>query len=265
MAEFLADKGIASVEFFHDGPDRGKIGEVLRNTGLEGIYIAVIPSKEEQLWLCDPDPMCRAQAVDMLKDRLNEARDNGMERVMINSGRSVADVDKGLEALAASVADLYEHAEKINFPLRLCLEPCDSWMDARHLVGPYARAVSFVKTVRGRGYPLTLTMDSAHTVEEGEDFRAAVMAAKPYCNHIHFANCQIADPLDPLYGDKHLGFEFPNTPWTPATLADLFAELETIYPCSEELRIALEVLCRGDDPYVYFEKMWASLPFLGNG
>ena len=34
-------------------------------------------------------------------------------------------------------------------------------------------------------------MDTAHTVEEGEDFLEALTAVKPYCNHIHFANCFI--------------------------------------------------------------------------
>ena len=264
MAGFLKEKGVGCVEFYHDGPDRGKIGGVLSDVGLDAVYIAVIPSKEQKLWLCDLDPRARKAAVAMMKNCIDEAAGNGMEQVMINSGRLTADVEAGLEALGDSVEQLYEHAAGKNYPFRLFLEPCDSIIDAFHLVGPYRRAVDFAAMMRGRGFPLELTMDSAHTAEENEDFAEALVQAKPYCNHVHFANCRIADPADALYGDKHLGFEYSGSVWTPETLAALFPKLEALYPGGEPLRIALEVLCREDDPYAYFEKMWDLLPFLAN-
>lgn len=262
MAEFLKGKGVACIEFYHDGPDRRKIGQVLADVGMEGVYIAVIPSKEQKLWLCDLDSEARKKAVAMLKACLDEAQDNGMTQVLINSGRITDDIPAGLAALAASVEELYTYAAGKNFPLRLFLEPCDTHMDAYHLIGPYARAIEFITMVRERGFPIELTMDAAHTAEEGEDFAQALHAARPYCNHIHFANCLIDDPRNPLYGDKHLGFEYANTVWSPEALAGLFAELEKLYPGDEPLRVALEVLCRTDDPYAYFETMWSSLPFL---
>lgn len=262
MAEFLAGRGVDGIEFYHDGPGRDRTGRIAADAGLSPVYIAVIPSKEQKLYLCDTDGDQRRKAVAMLKNCLDEAAANGIDTLMINSGRIEADTDLGLEALADSLEQLCNHADAHNYKIDICLEPCDSHMDAMHLIGPYARAVSFVEKMRKRGVPLSLTMDSAHTSEEGEDFLEAVKGARPHCNHIHFANCRISDPADSLYGDKHLGFEYADTPWTPKTLAILFTQLEALYPGEDHLRIALEVLCREDDPYAYFDTMWKSLPFL---
>jgi sugar phosphate isomerase/epimerase len=263
MTAFLNEKGIGCVEFYHDGPERGKIGKVLAESGLEGVYIAVIPSKEGKLWLCDTDHDAKDAAVRMLKNCIDEAAANGIGNILINSGRLTEDVEEGLDALADSVEQAYEYAAGKNYSLRFSLEPCDSVMDAFHLVGPYHRAVGFADKMRKRGFPLELTMDTAHTVEEGEDFSAAVTAAKPYCNHVHFANCRVDNPADPFYGDKHIGFEFSGSVWTPETLTEMFHKLRALYPGDEPLRLALEVLCREDDPYAYFDMMWKSLPLKG--
>lgn len=262
MAEYLSGKGVKSIEFYHDGKDRSQTGKVLSDCGLEGVYIAVIPSKEQQLYLCDPDDGNRAKAVAMLCACLDEAHANGMTRVLINSGRITEDINRGLAALKDSIGRLYDHAETIGMKLELSLEPCDSGMDAFHLIGPYQRAVAFVKDVRESGLPMELTIDSAHTVEEGEHFLEALKAAKPYCTHVHFANCRIADPGDPLYGDKHVGFEYSGTVWSAEKVLEAFKEMENVYPGDAPLRVALEVLCREDDPYAYFDRMWSSLPFM---
>jgi sugar phosphate isomerase/epimerase len=181
---------------------------------------------------------------------------------MINSGGNMDNVEDGLAALADSVEQLYDYAAGKNYPFTLFMEPCDSIIDAFHLVGPYRRAVDFAARMRGRGFPLELTMDSAHTAEQNEDFAEALAATKPYCRHIHFANCRIADPKDELYGDKHLGLEYSGSVWTPETLGTLFPTIEKLYPGDEPVRIALEILCRENDPYAYFEKTWDSVPFL---
>lgn len=262
MAQFLAGKGMDCIEFYHDGEGRGKIGNVLRDTGLKGVYIGVIPSKEGRLHLCDEDEHGRAAAVELFKRCIDEAQSNGMIEVMMNSGRIGSNVKKGLDALAASVEELYDYAGRKGYKLRLLMEPCDSKMDARQLIGPYRRTQAFVQRMHGAGLPLELTLDSAHTVEEGEDFWEALTVLKPYCSQIHFANCNIKDPNSPLYGDKHLGYEYPDTEWTVPALANLFEGLKTLYTDEEYLRIGLEVLCRKDDAYSYFDDVWNNLKFL---
>jgi sugar phosphate isomerase/epimerase len=262
VAHLLADKGVGTIEFYHDGTQRGKVGKILEDTGLSGVYTAVLPSKEKQLYLCDEDERARTKAVSLFKYCIDEAQDNGIGEVMINSGKLGNSVSKGLSALTRSVEELFNYKDKKNYKIKLLMEPCDSKMEAFHLIGPYRRALDFVKNLNENGLPLKLTMDTAHTTEEGENFMEAITEVKQFCNHIHFANCYIKNPKDPLYGDKHLGYEYPDTEWTMSVLSQLFLELEKLYSGDEPLRIGLEVLCRTDDPYAYFEDTWNSMSFL---
>ena len=262
MSRFLAEKGIDYIEFYHDGDGRNKIGNVLSDTGLKGVYIGVIPSKEGKLHLCNEDEEGRLAAIKLFKGCIDEAQANGMTEVLMNSGHIGSSVQQGLNALATSVEELFDYAAKKNYKLRLLMEPCDSRIDACQLIGPYKRTQAFMERVCSAGLPLELTLDSAHTVEEGERFTDALTILKPYCKQIHFANCNIVDPHSPLYGDKHLGFEYPDTEWTVPALASLFEELKALYTDEEYLRIGLEVLCRKDDAYEYFNDVWNSLAFL---
>ena len=66
-----------------------------------------------------------------------------MTEVMINSGLIGNSVEKGLDALAKSVEELFDYANK-NYKLRLLMEPCDSKMDACQLIGPYKRMLKFL-------------------------------------------------------------------------------------------------------------------------
>lgn len=261
-AAFLQERGVKGIEFYHDGPDVNRIGSVLADYDLDAIFIAVIPSKEKKLWLCDKNPAGREAAMTMMRGFLDYVRDNGIKKVMINSGRWGDDIPGELDALAESVAEIFEYAAKRNQPLELSLEPCDDHMDVFHLLGPYRRTLEFVERVNALGYPLTLTMDSAHTAETWENFTEAVTAVKKYCNHVHFANCNISQTDNPLYGDKHVGFEYPDTVWTPKTLEALYHDLELIYPGDEPLRIGIEILCREEDPFAYYDKTRAMLPFM---
>ena len=262
MAGFLAETGVQGIEFYHDGEGAGRVGRVLADTGLAGVYIAVIPLKEKLLHLCDTDEGGRRAALALMEGCMDAAADNGIPMVMFNSGRIGADPQAGLLVLRASVAALYEYAARRGYKLGLCLEPCDSNLDARQLIGPAARTKALLESLHADGYPLSLTLDTAHVAEEGEDFASTLALLRPYCQHIHFANCVLGDPASPLYGDKHVGYEYPGTAWGFGELERLFPALWELYPGDTPLRIGLEVLCREDDPYAYFKKTWQNLPYL---
>lgn len=263
VVEYLKGKGVASMEFYHDGEARygTKIGNILDKNGMKGIYIAVIPSKEQKLHACSVEEDNRRGAVKLFCDCMDEAAANGIPVMMLNSGSIGPNVQDGLAALRESLRELYGYMEKKNYSLRLTLEPCDSWMFAKQLLGPVGRTVEFVKSCRKEGLPLELTMDSAHALEEGEDFLEALKLAKPFCGHIHFANCFIKDSQAPLYGDQHVGFEYADTEWDYPAMERAWPEIVAMYGAGE-LRVAIEVLCREQDPYRYFDGMWSRMPFL---
>lgn len=260
MAEFLAAKGVKSLEFYHDGPDAAKVGNVLSDLGLEGVWIGVIPSKEKKVSLCSEDGWKKAaEYYDLLG---NMAAVNGIGTMMLNSGWISPNPEAQLSVLAQSIEYLHNQNDKKGRKLKFVLEPGDSWMASCQLLGPYQRVKAFCERMDQAGTPLYLTMDSAHSAEEGENFVEAVEAVKKYCDHIHFANCFIRDKASEWYGDQHVGFDWPDTEWTPATLEMLFGELGRIYPGDEPLKVALEYMCREADPYACFDKHWASMPFL---
>lgn len=263
MAHFLADRfAIQGVEFYHDGGDAAKIGRVLAETGLSGIYIAVIPLKEKLLHLCDTDEGGRQAALALMEGCIEQAVDNGVKMVMFNSGRIGPDPAAGVAALLASIGRLYEYVARRGYDLGFCLEPCDSGLDAKQLIGPAQRTKALLEALHEEGYPLSLTLDTAHVAEEGENFVSALTQLRAYCNHIHFANCVLGDPASPLYGDKHVGYEYEGTAWGFGALDALLPSLQALYPGEEPLRIGLEVLCREQDPYAYFERAWQKLSYL---
>lgn len=263
MAAFLRERGVESLEFYHDGDGREAVGGVLSRLGLEGVYIAVIPLKEQLLHLCSTDADNRAQATELVRNSVDLAEANGMGAVMVNSGRIEAGREaEQLDALYASIEDICNYIAKRNAHVGLELEPCDSWMDARQLLGPVERTRAFLDRVNAAGMGLKLTMDSAHTSEEGDDFPAALERVKPYCHHVHYANCRVDDPSDPLYGDKHLGYDYEHSVWTYATLEALTGALADIWPGDETVRIGLEALCREADPFAWFDEVWSRMPWL---
>ncbi|MCI8861984.1 MAG: TIM barrel protein [Lachnospiraceae bacterium] len=263
VTEFLKSRGVDSMEFYHDGEARreSRIGDILDKNDMEGIYIAVIPSKEQGLHACSAEEENRRASVKLFCSCMDEAADNGISVMMLNSGRIGANVKEGLKALKETIGSLYEYMAKKHYSMRLTLEPCDSWMFARQLLGPTARTAAFLEDCHRAGLPLELTMDSAHTLEEGEDFLEAVKAVKPFCRHLHFANCYIKDEKSPLYGDQHVGFEYADTEWDYQALIQAWPAFKEMFD-GDELRVAVEVLCREEDPYVYFDNMWSRMPFV---
>lgn len=167
-----------------------------------------------------------------------------------------------MSALMHSIEELYNERILKKFKLRLELEPCDSRIDARQFIGPYERAGALCDMLRDAGVALHLTMDTAHVAEEGQDFDQAICHVKRHCEHVHYANCFLKDAQHPLYGDKHLGYEYPDTEWGFDALEALTKRLGALYEDDDTLMIGLEALCREADPFAYFDATWARMPYL---
>lgn len=259
----MQELSVDCAEFYHDGDGRGtgKVGNALADYGLAGIYIAVIPSKERQLWACSTDPENRAGAVRLFCDCLRDAADNGIPRMMINSGRIGDDPKAQYRCLGETVEQVANYAEQKGYHISLTMEPCDSRVTAMHLIGDYELADSFAAECRAKGIALELTMDSAHTAEQGQNFLDALRDTRPYCNHVHFANCCLSDPSSPLYGDQHVGYEQPNSVWNYEAIEAFWPNLEQLWPSEEPLRVTCEILCRASDPEAYFRNVWNRIPF----
>ncbi len=261
MAKYISEKGIKSLEFYHDGDGVDKVGYVLNDLGIEGMYIAVFPLKQQQLHLCNTDDANRQEAVKLACNCMREANFNGISHIMLNSGRTSGQQKLETAALYKSINEIHEYNQKHNLSITFTLEPCDSRIDSKQLVGPTDNAVTIVKTLRADGVPIELTMDIAHIAEEGEDAVSAIKKAKDYCNHVHFANCFLADKQSPLYGDKHLLYEHAKAVYSYNSLRNIVNELNDIYE-TQTVKIGLEFLGPESNEFQYFDSCWNSLNFL---
>lgn len=258
MTSFLRNYGIQSVECYCDGHQQA--GEFIALNGMSGVYIGVIPLKEQRKDLCALQEDARKMAVMQAKADMDKANRGGFDWFMINSGRKTPGQEtKGMMALLHSLEELFEYRYKKGMKLGIEMEPCDSNMEAMHLVGSPERAAELCRTLDRHKLQLKLVMDSAHTSEEGRDFFEALTLTQPYCQHIHFANCRLSDPEDPLYGDKHLGYEYQGGIWNFEAIEDMMKRLDNFYE-NQDIRIGLECLCRQEDPFAWFDNTWKRLP-----
>jgi sugar phosphate isomerase/epimerase len=271
--EFLCGK-VECVEFCYDGGYDGAAGcgreleaarGLLRDSGLAAIYVAVIRQKEQNAHLCDIDKGRRERAVALLLECVDRAHALGCESVMICSGRAPsdpADIPAAERLFVDSVKRAIRHTDGRGYGLSFLLEPCDSAIDARHLIGPSERAVLAVESV-SREYPgrLYLTMDTAHLAEEGEDVASALRKTSRYCRHVHFADCILDDLHNELYGDKHVSFDWPGGRFGFIGLGRVYSAMQSIYGADDTITLAIEALCREPDPCAHFSRMAAGLAF----
>ena len=255
------------LEFYYEGENDSAVGRLLEKNDLEGIFIGVIPLKERGLNLCSLDEENRTAAVQLMFKCIERTRLTGCHSLMLCSGKrpmSDSDIPACADAFVRSVQQIMEYeAAGSGSPVKLLLEPCDSSMDVKHLLGPTHRVIDTAKRISNLPGSFGLTMDTAHVAEEHEDFMEAMSAARPYCNHVHFANCAVQDPADPFYGDKHVGFDYPGGSFPYSALEKIFRSLEHMYK-DDSLSIALEILCRADNPYKNFDAIMANMPWFFN-
>lgn len=149
---------------------------------------------------------------------VEQALQVGAGRVLVTSG---PDLGPGAreQARARLVATLVEldrwaadRAETAGVErLRIVLEPTDRGLEHRQLVGPTEEALEVVAEAASRGAHVGLNLDLSHLLQLGEDPAVAVRQARPWCDHVHLANCVIRDPQNPWFGDRHPPFGTPGS------------------------------------------------------
>ena len=253
--DFLKSSDIHCVEFYYEGSKKQRVFDEIRARGLETFYIAVIPLKEKNLSLCSMDNEERKKAVEQVRICVDDAVAAGSSRIIINSGKAPLDPSfdgKCQKYFIDSCVQISENIGKFNTDkeILISLEPCDSKMMAKNLIGPTNQAVLLCEELDQKHIRLALTMDIAHIVEEGESVINALTASEKYCDHVHFANCIIQNKDHPLYGDCHPGFDFAESEFPPSRLDDIYKELSNFK--NKLLYLGIEYLCREDDPMKYF-------------
>ena len=241
---------------------RTHVAGTARRRGAGLVYLAGLPLMRADATLIG-EFESRRRAIAMVKDIAEQAAEAGAESVMITSGRldAGADHDEAVSRLVESFIELAVFAAEHAPGVMLRLEPTDTDLQHRQLVGSTELALSIVRRVRAAGQAMDVNLDLSHLIELGEVPRDSLAIAAFACRHVHLANCAI-EVGHPLRGDRHPPFGTPGTEVGIVELASGVDDLRsTGYLSGEPVSIiGLEVTpLTGDDAWSTLSRAVADL------
>ena len=268
--KLLNEYGIDVVEFYYKSNDKDRIKKYLDKYGFRSIFLAAMKAKQENLNLSSLDENTRKRSLLEIQKCVDGAYFYNSESILVNSGKrpmskSVLDKDNNLDNaykyLKESLILLLEYINKKSrdYKLNLTLEPGDTDVDSFSLIGDTDIAIRLIQELREKHKNVSLTMDTSHIIQLGENPIVSIEKALPYCNHIHLANCIIKDKSHALYGDKHPEFGAEDSELSLKDAKLIFNHVKKIYENSIPI-IGLEIIFRnnqtkGMNEYTYFNNI----------
>ncbi|MFB3903993.1 MAG: sugar phosphate isomerase/epimerase family protein [Acidobacteriota bacterium] len=204
---------------------------------------------EKGLSLADLDESRRQKAVDGTRRWLDDAREQGAEKLLLVTGSAPADEKErqiGLRQFEESLGAICQEAAG-SPRVQVLVEALDVRAHKKCTLGFLEEAIRTVRRVSGLFDNLSLCLDTAHVLLNGEDPAAGILAGADIITDFHFCNC-VTDPTAPLYGDWHLPFGPPGAV-DVRTVSDLMAvavRAGVLVP-SRRPSIYCEILTRPDD------------------
>ncbi len=225
--EKLAPYDLQVVEFYTTSEHAGEYGKIVRENGYIPVFHNALDQKRSG-WcrLCAEDEDVRLRSVDLTKLSLEKALEAGAVRSVIQSGTMPEDHALEGECLAALARSLEELHAFTGDALVLSLEPCDRSIMIRQLLGPALETATFMRELKVPG--VGLTVDISHCRLLFEDPVETIRLLKPFCTHIHIANSCVK-PGDPLFGDTHPLFSYPNGTMSSAQAREIFEFVRELY------------------------------------
>jgi sugar phosphate isomerase/epimerase len=209
-------------------PDvRAQARALLRSSGLQVVYLPILPILLERLEPGSADPAARNAALERLKVLIDEAIEFDSTLAMVQGPLDTA-VSERAATTARLVEDLqvlcdYAAARSQAHLLHITLENFDRDIEKKRLIGPTSEAVALADAVARPNFGLTI--DLSHLPLLGESAHDALSLAAPHLIHAHIGNCVIDHPGSALYGDFHPRFGHPLGRNDLPEVADFLREL----------------------------------------
>ncbi|MBI3972188.1 MAG: TIM barrel protein [Chloroflexi bacterium] len=187
------------------------------------------------------DDDSRRAAVADIKRSIDQAYEHGCRLLAMIDGLESwpgeAEKPRAIDQVTRSLIEICEYAERQakDYRLTISLETFDRAIEKKSLLGPTNDAVEVAKRVRERCQNFGLTIDLSHLPLLAETSRDALTLAKDHIIHAHVGNCQMRDPSQPSYGDKHPRFGAPGTENDSDQLAEFLQVLFEIGFFDKEL------------------------------
>ena len=237
---------IDTIELYFPFEKTKEMKSVINDHGIKNIVYPIAGvQKMEGFSLCDLNEKNRMNAVFLLLRAFETAHEIGAEKVLITTGRDVADIDrsKALDQFMKSMDRLLPVAENFD----VVLETGDRSVDARQLIGPTDLGMEVAENIRKSHKNFFLTLDTSHIAQLGESVEESIDKALYLSNHVHLASC-VLKPGHTLYGDKHPFFSHPDGVLSDERLHNIFLSVENrSQEENREILIGHEVIDRSGE------------------
>ncbi len=220
---------VVEVTHFQDDATRDKAKELLQAGQMTVAFGAQPVLMGNKLSLNDLNESGRRQAVDRIKECVDEAYELGAVGLAFLAGPDPgdADRDKAKGLLRESLQEICEYSAGKG-DMKVVLEVFDRDIDKKSLIGPSAEAGKFAASLQKECPNFGLMHDLSHVPLLRESSLAALQGVKDHLVHVHIGNCLMRDKNDPAYGDAHPRFGLPGSEVDVPELAEFLQALFTI-------------------------------------
>ncbi len=206
-----SDFGAIEIAPPKDPAIRAKARDLLASSGLQVVYLPILPIIVENLGIASADAAERASVLARMKSLIDEAIEFNAPLAMI-TGQKDTPVDQRLAATARLVEDLqalcdYAATQSKKRLLHLTLENFDRDIEKKRLIGPTVEAAALAEAVDRPNFGLTI--DLSHLPLLGETSAEALRTAAPHIIHAHIGSANADHSDSPIYGDFHPRFDHP--------------------------------------------------------
>jgi len=190
-----------------DATERRAVRGLLGNRNIPHTYTLTRVLGERKLSLSSLDSGVRRHACETVVTQLDHAREIGATAVAVISGPRPAEPDRRAEALRV-LEDSLEQVCAAAAGMEILIEPLDYEAHKRNTLGTTLEAVALCRRLSDRQSSLSLCIDTAHLLLNGEEPMAALEQSRAHVTEFHFCNC-VLERGHPLFGDRHLPFGSP--------------------------------------------------------
>ena len=256
--DYILNFDLEVIEFYTDETRASRYGRAIKDRNLEPIFITALDQRRAgDCRICSENESQRVRSVDITKRSIEKAMSAGAKRTIIQSGTYPNDYTKEVDCMHAVEKSIRELSEFAGDDIMILLEPCDRSVQICQLLGPSLQVYSLMKKLSLTNFGLT--MDVAHITELFEDTGEALQLCKPYCDHVHIANC-VLDTTSELFGDKHPLFGVEKGCYSINDGYLLYQDARNLYK-NENLFISVEMMGYDAEPMPYLDSLIENMPW----
>jgi sugar phosphate isomerase/epimerase len=210
LEKIVRDDNFEALDFWisAETPNREKEISIVRNSGKFLNYNIGDRRGEKIVIPASPDSGEQEYALETMKREIDMALECGAKKIIFGSGPDFpGDRAEAKKRLSGFILEAFKRVPQ---EITIAMEPTDRDLDKHFLFGPFKESAAFAEDLRRQGMKnFTLLVDMGHIPLLDISIEEALDETAPYIGHIHLGNCLIKDKSHPLYGDKHVPWDFP--------------------------------------------------------